>query len=90
MEEIRHRPSRQSVAAYSRPIASSALLLPLFDFVLKSFEQAFTYCSFQMSTNLQYSHAIYTERKLPVEKARREDEQERAVEAGGNGDIIAI
>jgi len=32
----------------------------------------------------------HTERKLPVEKARREDEQERAVKAGGNGDIIAI
>jgi len=37
--EIRHRPSRQSVAAYSRSVASSALLLPLFDFVLKSFEE---------------------------------------------------
>jgi len=50
MGEIRHRPSRQSVSAYSRSVACSALLLPLFDFVLKSFQEVLEDPRFRMFT----------------------------------------
>jgi len=41
VREIQHRPSRQSIAAYSRSAPSSAMLLPLFDFVFKTFTSFF-------------------------------------------------